>query len=763
MSILLNLSTNSILVEYKYYEPSSPDIISTNSAGFYLMNNSYTNQNYVMNVDGSENLTSNTRNRSATNIDNKNISYALLTTNKLGPAYNDYDTKLTSTNNLPLIWSNPEGIIYDTVRVHFIQGFSFNDIYNAISIRIAALNRNGKKINLLNGIYTYQDNWISLNGNPFLYGGRQYSTYIEFKVPALRYLKDSYKIEYQQNSNNDILAYKISDGIGFSDSSNIEIQAGLFSTITKKDNQYYTNANNIEVTSISSSDEFNEVGVHINDSANGDYIEFYGIYNGNIFGDYMNSLNTNGNMYIALHELVVSEQLPNTVDDYDLIGYYNSSTNSPDLSNNAFLSNFTDGSYWIASMTGYSVALNLNMNKGDILIYDTTLPSIIKIKVVPSDGAEFDDISLFVRTSEISYIQDSNFNEPNDFRPVLKYGGSALSFRINYNLKILNVNTNSTVQKSGSYLSFTPAKYGQELIKLNVLDNFKIFDVYNKKVVNVIGDNSNINSNEDLQISSSSLYSKNVTSFRETKNVNVSANTVIINEDNEIIDKSSSTSKLVYGQNLASIFISPFDNYVLFNLYDISNNVVVSYDLTKVGQLFLNFAPSKGEIIKITQEFNQSVKIENGQVLFRITKDTYQQIVGSENNNFFITTKSGNNTAETLLYSGRFLDSNKQTKDDIKVNVEKLNAQILDLKQLTSDQSLVIEQQATTIKTLNSDTVSYKEEIEREIAKRVSAGLSAARQTLGKTANDKEINRLSTNVKGSNFNTFGPNDRGEVK
>ena len=761
MSTFLNLSTSNILVEYIYYDPTAPDTISTSTAGFYLMEDGHNEENYVMNADGSESYTGNTRDRSAANIDTRNINYALLTTNKLGAAYNDYDPKLTDTASLPLSWASPEGIIYDTVRIHFIQGFSFNDTFDGVSLRVGATNRNGKQINLLNGVYSFQDNWINLNGKPFLYGGRQYATYIEYKVPALRFLKDSFKVQFQQGANADILAYKISDGVGFTDSANISIQAGLFSKFIKRDNQVYTTGFELEVTSISSSDEFNDVGVYIEDSTGGDYIEFYGTYNSAIFGDYMNALNTNGAKYIAIHDLVVSEQLPNTVGSYELIGYYNFNTNTPNLSDNVFLANFNNGAYWIASDTGYDAILQINMNKGDLILYDTSLPGAIKVRGVASDGTEFDDISVFVRTAEISYVQDSDFGDSNSFRPVLKYGGSALSFRIDYTLKILNVNTNASTDKIGSYVSFEPAKYGPELIKINLKDNIQSFDVYNKKIVNIVGNTSAVSS-EDSNITGTDLYSKNITSFKETKDVNISVNTVIINEDNEIVDKSASGTKNVYGQNLASIFITPFDSYVLFNIFDVVEDELVSFDLSKSGLIYLNFAPSKGEVIKLAQENNESVKRESGQVLFRITKDTYQQIADSGNANFFITTKVGKNSAETLLYSGRFLDSTQKTTDDVQNALKNLNKTIQELKETVADQSLVIAQQQTTIKTSNSDAITYKEELEREIARRVSAGLTAARQTIGNTAeaNDKVVNELASSVRGSSFNTYGPTNRG---
>ena len=753
MIVFLNLSTNNILVEYIYSDLSNEEKIGTNEAPFYLMEDGHNGQRYVMNQDGIT-LTGNIRDRSTANVDDKNVNFGLLTTNKLGPALYDADSELTDTADLPLTFTNEEGINYDTVRVHFIQGFTFDDAYDGVFINVKARDKRDVLINLLSGVFTFEDKWITLNGRPIIYGGRQYSSYIEFKVPSLQYLKNSYNVDYAQGGNSDILAYKITNGVGFYDSSNIEVQAGMFSTFTKSNSQIYTTLQLSEATTMPSSNEFNEVGVYINDSTEGDYIEFYGLYNGEIFGDYMDRLNNSGNTYIAMHELLVYEQLPSIIDNFNLIGRFKPTEDTPNLSSPGFLTNFTDGDYWIAAETAFSSALGLNIDKGDLLIYDSTIPDAIKIRKVENDGSEFDEVSNFVKTADLSYVQDEDYGEPNSFRPVLKFGGSALSFSIQYTLKILNVNTNAMTEIRGSYISFEPETYGQELIKIDVANNILSFDVYNKKTVNVIN-NNNFTSNTQNNITDSALYNKSITSFKETVNISASSKTVIVNEDNQIVDKSSTNTQEVSGQGNGRLYVTPFDTYVQFNIFELTDEEAIGFDLSKVGEIYLNFDIGNNEIIKVQQDNNESVKREKGQVLFKVTQSVYSQIANAEDNNFYISTKVGSNTAETLLYSGKFFDTTQQTIDNNARQTALLNQRIQELETINAEQVQVIEQQSAALAEVNEEVDTLDARLEREIARRVAAQVKLREKKLGMTASAGKATNGSASVRGSSFNNFG--------
>ena len=362
-----------------------------------MMQNGYDDSSLLMNQDGYESTTNNTRSRSVVQIDAQSKEFALLTTNKLGTVYNDYDSKLTNTSSLPLTFASVEGIKYDTVKMHFIQGLTFNDFFSGIDIDISIKNQEDKKISLLSAIYRVEDNFEIMNPNPFLYSGRQYSSYIEFKIPALRYLLATFDV-----SSTDNLAYKISNGKGFYANTLLDISAGKFSDLRKLDNQIYTKRISGNVTSISSKDDFSEVGVYVNESASGDFIEFYGTYNGAIFGDYIQSLNNSGvGNHIAIHKLTITEQLPNTVGSYNIVGRYNPLTNIPDLSDNTYLANFNAGDYWVATETGYSSQISQSVSKGNFVVYDPSNAGPIKVDVIDSyDIQNYANISQTIITGE---------------------------------------------------------------------------------------------------------------------------------------------------------------------------------------------------------------------------------------------------------------------------------------------------------------------------------------------------------------------------
>ena len=681
MNVFLNLDSTDFLVEYIYYDNNAPEIINTDTAPFYFMANAHNGSSLLMQQDGLEAVTNNTRTRSIVDIETISKSFALLTPNKLGVPYNDFDAELTNTASLPLVFSNPEGVIYDTVRVHLIQGFSFNDYYSGINLDIKVKAKDGAEINLLSIIYKKEDSFAIMNANPFLYSGRQYSSYIEFKVPSLKYLIDSYTVDYVQGLDSDILAYKITNGNGFYNNALIEISAGRCSTVTKLDNQLYTTRITGEATSVSSQDEFSSVGVYVNESLDGDYIEFYGTHNGAIFGDYMTRLNNSDTgQHIAIHKLIITEQLPNTTGIYNLVGQYNPLTNIPDLSDNVYLANFTDGDYWVATQTGYAASLSLNVVKGNFMVYNPSLPGVIKVEVIDSyDIENYADIAQFIRSSDQEFIQDSNFEDPNNFRPVLNFGGSSLSYKISYTMQIFNTTTNSVVEKFGSYVSFYPQKYGKELLKINTRDNIKIFDVFNKKVTTNIQQTNTVNSTNSIE--GTSLYSKNLTAFKQSNDVYSGVTEVSINVDGKIVPSINPESITnIKGQGTATVYISPFDTFLQFGLYEqIDNGTFRSLDLTKIGNIYLNFTNKNGEILKISNTNNQNVDESKGQILFRIQPDIYNQVINSGSDVFFITSKVGDNSPETPLYTGKYKDYASITTDETELLINQQRQTILDL------------------------------------------------------------------------------------
>ena len=754
MNVFLNLDSSDFLIEYVYYDSNNPEIINTDTAPFYLIENSHDSSSLLTNQD-SVTVTNNNRDRSVVEIDSTSKSFALMTPNKLGSVYNDYDSKLTDTINASLNFTNPEGIVYDTVRIHLIQGFSFNDYFSGINLDIKVKDVAGNTISLLSTIYKVQDNHETMNPNPFLYSGRQYSSYIEYKIPSLRFLINSFK----QRTTDDILSYKISKGQGFYTNTLLEISAGKFSETTKVDNQFFTRRISAEESSISSKDDFADIGVFINESNDGDYIDFFGTHNSVIFGDYMNRLNNSGTgQHIAIHKLIITEQLPNTTGEYQVVGKYNPLTNIPNLSDLNYLSNFTDGNYWIATETGYNSQIEQNVVKGNFIVYNPNLPSsTIKVEVIDSfDIENYSDIAQFIRTGDQEFIQDDRFDESNNFRPVLKYGGSALSYRIDYTLQVYNTSTNSTIEKKGSFISFEPNKYGKELLKLNTRDNIQVFDVFNKKVINNITNTSTASISNSIE--NSSLYSKNITSFKQSNLVYSGATNVSIDNNGEIVPKVNPEAvDNIKGQGLVSVYISPFDTFLQFGIYEqIEDDSFRSIDLDKIGIIYLNFTNRDGEIIKVSSIKNKNIDSSKGQVLFRIKPDIYNQVINSGNDVFFITSKVGDNSPESSLYTGKYKDYANLADDENTLLISKQQQNILDLnskiKNLQSELKL----------SENEELKEIRKEERREKRRERRRAERRERRRLESIADNKTLDKKSINVKNNPFNPFGVDNNTET-
>ncbi len=197
------------------------------------------------------------------------------------------------------------------------------------------------------------------------------------------------------------------------------------------------------------------------------------------------------------------------------------------------------------------------------------------------------------------------------------------------------------------------------------------------------------------------------------------------------------------------IRISPFDDYVIFTLFDetteikpgstdskaiaenpsladsVINTADTPIDLSNVGTLTLVFVGENNEIRIPNWTQVQEVDLSQGQVLFRISKEDSKKILALDNQNFYISTRMEDESGvsdESVLYTGTFLtlqDSVQQTMTD------KLNQQaLLYSKELASKQKIIDdyaadlremisldEVQNTTIATLEASNLELANEL----------------------------------------------------
>lgn len=210
--------SDQILVEYIYTDQANPAEFNTAQYPVELMEDGYTNGMYYFNGENVAATMGNYRDISAAAISDDRTRYAFLN-NDVGVPYNDYDPELTDTQNLLQNFSPDIDIIYDTVRVHFISGFNFEGQYDGIIFDIEATRRDSKQINLASINFLKTDTPV-FNPDPLLLADRLYATYIEWRVPSLRYMLNT----FDPNDTNGI-AYRFTGGKGFISTTPITIKA----------------------------------------------------------------------------------------------------------------------------------------------------------------------------------------------------------------------------------------------------------------------------------------------------------------------------------------------------------------------------------------------------------------------------------------------------------------------------------------------------------------------------------------------------------
>lgn len=166
------------------------------------------------------------------------------------------------------------------------------------------------------------------------------------------------------------------------------------------------------------------------------------------------------------------------------------------------------------------------------------------IATLNSEGGNyivFHEISLteqigsnFIQTSNQIITQTSDFDEPILFRPIVLNSANAVSFAINYVLRLYNQNDNTQIIKNARLVSFDVKKYGRRLMKINLGTVPTVANVVNQ--INrddgqniVISDGGFTNADSTEKITEKLVVKTNyVTSFRDRLNIKVTATPIKI-------------------------------------------------------------------------------------------------------------------------------------------------------------------------------------------------------------------------------------------
>jgi hypothetical protein len=110
----------------------------------------------------------------------------------------------------------------------------------------------------------------------------------------------------------------------------------------------------------------------------------------------------------------------------------------------------------------------------------------------------------------------------------------------------------------------------------------------------------------------------------------------------------------ILGQGQARILIDPFDNFYKFTLYTIkAGTTPETLDLGTSLSYYIVFMDSKGQTVKV-ENIKNKTSISNpiaGQVAFKIVDTNSKKILGFDNRDFYIISKTPD-SVETKVYSG---------------------------------------------------------------------------------------------------------------
>lgn len=274
-----------------------------------LLTNSDSGVNQIYNNDGSYTITRNIKDLTVAGIGGNKLAYL---DSEKSPNYVDFDSKLTET---PL---NGYNVVYDKVRFHFISGFDFEG-FEALILSIRNTQNNGVTNIFANVLVAPEtiDELITFNTKPIFLSDSLYDRYIDIKVPSVKNINEEFRLSpTPQNTFAALISPTDTGYSGFIYNSPIDISLSECGKREKLDTNTSTKFDIFEVTenydsSVSQTNEFDEVGANVQESTNGDFIEYYLTYNGGFPEELISILNRRNpqDEWIVIHQLSVFEQI----------------------------------------------------------------------------------------------------------------------------------------------------------------------------------------------------------------------------------------------------------------------------------------------------------------------------------------------------------------------------------------------------------------------------------------------------------------------
>jgi hypothetical protein len=267
-----------------------------------------------------------------------------------------------------------------------------------------------------------------------------------------------------------------------------------------------------------------------------------------------------------------------------------------------------------------------------------------------------------IRGKTITITQHENFNETNEFRPIIKY--TTTTAIIDVEMRLIDKVDDSYIIRRGSYgmLQDEVAKYSLKLMKINLnkANKPKIYNIKNAIDPSLVGLSNSFGKVTTGRVTTKNKNGKSALDINppvkiETVKVPypvlVDRNSIITKSENAVYD-----SKTFYGIGKLLIQIVPFDNVVKFN---VANGVPTKpeyLNLSSYGEIKLVFKNDTKVIEIPLYTESGDINLSIGQITFKIPQANFKdikKIYQSGVNIFYITSYIQNTTS--VVYSGLFM------------------------------------------------------------------------------------------------------------
>ena len=305
-----------LVMEYLYADQPNPETYPVNTGSTTVaydklingiikgVGGTASNDVQIFNQSQDYSITTNTSLNSVVKVTEN--SYITLNPNYIIP-YNDFNSNLTSTADLPVVFANNIFLTYDSVRYHILAGYNLGNI-DGLILGIDFLDVNGSYVTFSQ---IFLDNGFSdqytLNPSPLMIGINSYDKYFEIKIPSLFYLNN----QYISSANPSLTAAALfsQSGRGFVVGSPMRIRTYEVLNTTLTTGYATYGANLIAVLSLESEDPFTNIGAQIAPADTGDFFEFFATDNDGFIEDFILFQNSIGNAYYIQNNIEVIEQI----------------------------------------------------------------------------------------------------------------------------------------------------------------------------------------------------------------------------------------------------------------------------------------------------------------------------------------------------------------------------------------------------------------------------------------------------------------------